>query len=148
MVTETEKDYSDYIQHASNTISMLSLLAGFTFAAFTILLAQLPDPSSILSQITLFFLAALFYVFLTELTWMHIQTIRICRNVPPASRGLNTFNFVNSLSYMGLELIVVLMLLIWNLNYLALVTGIMWAILILFNIVTVRAFLKYRKTIK
>ena len=148
MVTESEKDYSDYIQHGSNTNSMLSLLCGFTFAAFTILLAQLPDPSSILSQITLFFIAALFYVFLTELAWMHLQTIRLCRNVPPASRGLNTFNLVNTLSYMGLELTVVLMLLIWNLNYLALATGIMWVILAIFNIGIVRVFLEYRKTIK
>jgi hypothetical protein len=148
MVTESQKDYSDYIQHASNTNSMLSLLSGFTFTAFTILLAQLPDPSSILSQITLFFIAALFYVFLTELGWMHMQTIRLYSNVPPASRGLNTFNFVNSLSYTGLELTVVLMLLIWNLNYLALATGIMWVILAIFNIGIVRVFLEYRKTIK
>jgi len=104
MVTENEKDYSDYIQYASSSASVLSLLSGFTFTAFTILLAQLPDPSSIISQFTLFFLAALFYIFITLLAWLHtFQMIRYCKNVPPASKGLDTFNYISALSYIGLQ---------------------------------------------
>jgi len=148
-VTENEKDYSDYIQYASSSASVLSLLSGFTFTAFTILLAQLPDPSSIISQFTLFFLAALFYVFIALLAWLHtFQMIRYCKNVPSPSRGLNTFNYISALSYIGLQFTIVLMLLIWNLTYLALATGIMWAIFAILIISGTRPFLEYRKTVR
>lgn len=148
MIENQTKDYSDYIQFSSNICSILSLLCGFTFAALTILLAQLPNPSILVSQLTLFFLAILFYVFLTLISWMHLQTIRYCKNVPPTSRALNTFSLVTTLSYAGLEFTVVLMFLIWNLNYLALVTGIVWAILAFQNVIGTRQFTGYRKTIK
>jgi len=147
-VSKNEKNYSDYIQYASSSASVLSLLSGFTFTAFTILLAQLPEPSSIISQFTLFFLAALFYVFIILLAWVHVvQMIRYCKNVPPPSRGLNTFNYLSVLSYIGLEFSIVLMLLIWNLVYLALATGIMWAISAILFISGTKPFLEYRKTI-
>jgi len=149
MATESEKDYSDYIQYASSSASVLSLLSGFTFTAFTILLAQLPDLSSIISQFTLFFLAALFYLFITLLARLHtFQMIRYCKNVPPASRGLSTFNYLSISTYIGLEFSIVLMLLIWNLIYLALATGIMWAIFAVLLISGARPFLEYRKAIR
>jgi len=143
VVSENEKDYSDYIQYTSSLSSVLSLLSGFTFTAFTILLTQLPDPSSMISQFTLFFIAALLYVFLTLLGWIHLQVIRFCKNVPPASRGFNTFNSLLLLNSVGLQLTI--MLLIWNLIYLALATGIMWAIFTIVNISGTRPFLEYRK---
>ena len=148
VISKNEKDYSDYIQYASSISSVLSLMSGFTFTAFTILLTQLPDPTSIMSQFTLFFLAALFYLFLILLGWIHAhQMIHYCKNVPQASKGLNTFNSILPLSYMGLQLTIVLMLLIWNLIYLALATAIMWAIFTIFTILGTRPFLEYRRTV-
>jgi len=148
MVTESEKDYSDYIQHMSNLISMVSLLGGFVFTAFTILLTQLPDPSSIISQFTLVFLAVLFYLFMSLLSWSHLQIIRYCKKVPPASKGQTTFNSLLPVSYIGLGLAIVLMLLIWNLIYVALVSGAVWAIsIILTQIYILKPFQEYRKTI-
>lgn len=147
-MTESVKDYSDYIQYASSLVSMLSLLGGFTFTAFTILLTLLPDPSNIISQFTLIFLAGLFYMFMSLLGWVHTLMIRYCKNVPPASKAITTFNSLVSLSYMGLGLTMVLMLLIWDLVYLALASGIVWAIsIILSNIYLMRPFLEYRKAI-
>jgi len=149
VISKNEKDYSDYMQYTSSSASALSLLSGFTFTAFTILLAQLPDPSSIISQFTLFFLAALFYLFIVLLAWLHIfQMIRYCKNVPPASKGLNTFNYLSVLGYIGLEFTIVLMLLVWNLTYLALATGILWAIFAILLISGARPFVEYRKTLR
>jgi len=149
MVTENEKDYSDYVQNMlTSTLSTISLLSGFTFTAFTILLTLLPDPSNMISQFTLFFLAALFYLFMTLLHWGHHQIMRYSKNVPPLSKGINTFNFLILLSYMGLGTTIVLMLLIWNLIYLALATGVAWAIhLILTNTYIWKPLREYRKTI-
>lgn len=148
VVSKNEKDYSEYIQHLSNLSSVLSLLAGFTFTAFTILLTLLPDPSSIISQFTLVFLAALFYVFMSLLSWSHLLVIRYCKNVPPISKEMNTFNSLAPLSYMALEFAIVLMLLIWNLIYLALASGVVWAIsIILTQIYVLKPFVEYRKTV-
>jgi hypothetical protein len=58
-----------------------------------------------------------------------------------------TFNSILASSYMGLQLTIVLMLLIWNLIYLALATGIMWAIFTILAIPGTRPFLEYRKTV-
>jgi len=147
-VTENVKDYSDYIQYASNLASILSLLGGFTFTAFTILLTLLPDPSNIISQFTLIFLAGLFYLFMSLLGWIHMLMIRYGRNVPPVSRGISIFNSLVPLSYVGLGFAMVLMLLIWGLIYLALASGVVWMIsIILSDIYLTRPFLKYRKTI-
>ena len=120
MVIENEKDYSDYIQYMSGAVSFISLLGGFTFAAFTILLTELPNPSSIVSQFTLFILAALFYIFIMSLIpWAQLSIVPLCKNLPTKSKGRDTFNFLLLSSYMGLGTTMVLMPLIWNLTNLA-----------------------------
>jgi len=149
MVTENEKDYSEYIQLMSNTSSVLALLSGFTFTAFTILLTLLPDPSSIASQFTLVFLAALFYLFMYLLSWGSPWMMRHCRNVPPLSKGINTFNSLILLSHVGLESVIVLMPLVWGLIYVALASGVLLATsIILTNIYIWKPLWEYRKTIK
>ena len=149
MVTENEKDYSEYIQLLSNTGSILALLSGFTFTAFTILLTLLPNPSSIASQFTLVFLAALFYLFMYLLSWGGQWAMRHCKNVPPLSKGTNTFNSLVLLSLFGLEIVIVLMPLIWGLIYVALASGVVWTIsLILSSIYIWKPLTEYRKTIE
>jgi len=149
MVTENGKDYSEYIQLLSNTGSILALLSGFTFTAFTILLTLLPNPSSIASQFTLVFLAALFYLFMYLLSWGGQWAMRHCKNVPPLSKGTNTFNSLVLLSLFGLEIVIVLMPLIWGLIYVALASGVVWTIsLILSSIYIWKPLTEYRKTIE
>jgi len=115
-VTTNEKDYSDYIKHLSNLNSVGSLLAGFTFTTITLLITRLPDPSSIMSQLVLFFIAALFYLFLFLVGWNTNTLIYFCRNVPPKTKQLSTFNLLTVLSYLLLELTVILMFLLWEPN--------------------------------
>ena len=147
-MSENENDYSDYIQHQSNLSNVLSLLSGFSFTALTILLTQLPDPSTLMSQFTLFFLGALFYQFIFLLGWHNAVVIRRCKNIPPITKEITTLNSLVSLSYIWLSLIVVLMFLIWNLVYLALAIGVVYVIFIILGSTYVtKPFMEYRKTI-
>jgi len=149
MVIENQKDYSDYIQLLSNTGGILALLSGFTFTAFTILLTLLPNPSSIAAQFILVFLAALFYLFMTLLTWGSPVMMRYSRNIPPLSKGMSTFNSLVFLSYVGLESVMVLMPFVWNLIYVALAIAVLLAIfMILTNIYIWKPLGEYRKSIK
>jgi hypothetical protein len=149
MVAESEKDYSEYIQILSHTGSILALLSGFTFTAFTILLTLLPNPSSIASQFTLVFLAALFYLFMTLLTWGSPTMMRHSKNIPPLSKGMSTFNSLVFLGYVGLESVMVLMPFVWNLIYVALAIGVLLAVfIILTNIYIWKPLGEYRKSIK
>jgi hypothetical protein len=68
---------------------------------------------------------------------------------PPLSKGTNTFNFLILVSFWGLGTTMVLMPFIWNLTYLALATGIMWAtFMILGWVYIMKPFVEYRRTIK
>jgi hypothetical protein len=122
-VSENKKDYSDYISYASNFLLALSLFSGFTFASITILITQLPDPSQILIQVTLFFLATMFYVFVF-LSFYFIGCILHCvKNVPPDTELLGykkVVSFLATISFPIWGVSVVLMFLFWNLLYLAL----------------------------
>jgi hypothetical protein len=130
-MTTDEEDYSDYIKHMSNLSSVGSLLAGFTFTTLTILITRLPDPSSIMSQLVLFFIAVLFYLFIFLVGWNANTIIYFCKKVPPKTKQLSTFNLLTLVSYVLLGVTVILMFLLWNLIYLALASGIVWALFII-----------------
>jgi hypothetical protein len=130
-MTTDEEDYSDYIKHMSNLSSVGSLLAGFTFTTLTLLITRLPDPSSIMSQLVLFFIAVLFYLFIFLVGWNANTIIYFCRNVPPKTKQLSLFNLLTLVSYVLLGVTVILMFLLWNLIYLALASGIVWALFII-----------------
>ena len=141
-MTTNEKDYSDYIKHLSNLNSVGSLLAGFTFTTLTLLITRLPDPSSIMSQLVLFFIAVLFYLFIFLVGWNANTIIYFCRNVPPKTKQLSIFNLLTVMSYILLGVTVILMFLLWNLIYLALASGIVWALLVIsFFIFVLKPFL-------
>jgi len=130
---ENEKDYSDYHQIRANTINILVLLSGFTFTAITILLSQYSALSSLTTQLVLFFLTSLFFMFMFLLAWFSINQWKYVRNLPPVTREIAVFNRLVWLSYFLLQLAVVLMFLIWNLVYLSLASGILLAIFIILH---------------
>ena len=133
--SESEKDYSDYLQIGANTVNILVLLSGFTFTGITILLSQFPVLGSLTTQFILFFLSSLFFLFMLLLVWANFTYMRQCRNLPPVTKEIAGFNRLVILSYMLLQLAVVLMFLIWNLVYLSLASGVMWA---MFTIIQIR----------
>lgn len=138
-ISENEKDYSDYLQVTANTANMLVLLSGFTFTGITLLLSLYPVLGSLTLQFILFFLASLFFLFMFLLGWSGSMLMRLCRNRPPVTRELVTFNHLLLLGYILLQFAVVLMFLIWNLIYLALASGV---VLSLFACVQLRGYFR------
>jgi hypothetical protein len=113
---------------------MLSLLTGFTFTAITLLLNQLRDTNSLVAQLTLLFLTTIFNLFLFLLQWQIIIVIGVyyLRNPPPRYLWeLSVFNLlmVGTSSLWGISL--VLIFLLWNWVYLALVSGVMWTLVLI-----------------
>jgi hypothetical protein len=129
-ISENEKDYSDYFQVTANTLNVLVLLSGFTFTAITILLSQYPVLGSLTMQFILFFLASLFFFFMFLMAWFNSMLMKLCRNRPPVTREVVTFNHLLMSSFHLLQLVVVLMFLIWNLIYLALASGVVLALFV------------------
>lgn len=135
-LSESEKDYSDFLQIGANTINILVLLSGFTFTGITILLSQFPVLGSLTVQFVLFFLASLFFLFMFLLGMANTMFMKACRNLPPVTRDVVRFNRLIWVSWTLLQFAVVLMFLIWNLVYLTLATGIMLAMFVIANIST------------
>jgi hypothetical protein len=133
-ISGNEKDYSDYLQVTGNTLNILVLLSGFTFTGITILLSQFPVLGSLTVQFILFFLASLFFLFMFLLTSAQAIWMRLCRNLPPVTREIAGFNRLLILSFMLLQLAVVLMFLIWNLIYLSLASGVVLALFVILQI--------------
>jgi len=137
-MSEIEKDYADYLQVGANLINVLALLSGFAFTAITILLSQYPNLgglNSIASQVVLLLLSSLFFLFMWLLVSYQGRLLHLCRRIPPVTKELAFFNRLINQSYLALQFVVVVMFLVWSLFYLALATGIVWAI---FTFLTVR----------
>jgi hypothetical protein len=138
-VTDDEGEYSEYLMDLSKSrVTVLSLLSGFTFTTITILLNQLRDSSSLMAQLTFLFLTAIFNLFLFLLQWQTIIEIGVyhLRNPPPRSLWeLTVFNLLmlGTFSLWGISL--VLIFLLWNLVYLALVSGVVWTLVFIVTMV-------------
>ena len=145
-MTENEKDYTEYVKCvAGSRVTMLSLLSGFTFSAITLLLFYLSDPSSIISQTTLFFLVVLFDLCLFLLAWQTIIMIGTWNvNITPsrAKWELSVFNLLLIMVFILWGWSVVLMFLIRNLLYLSLISGILWLAVIVIVLTVLRGMVK------
>ena len=129
-MSDNEKDYSAYIAYQSSGMQVYSLFVVLTFTAITLLLTLLPDPKQMLSQVTLFFLAVLFDIFL-YLTFQGFESLSRCAyHIPPRdekerrSTTITNFMYLFSLVLWGAAL--VLMFLLWNMTYLALASGVVY----------------------
>jgi len=146
-VPAQEKDYSDYIQYMSSFNSVSSVFAGFIFTILTLLLTLLPDPSSIMAQITFFFLAVLFDLLVFLIAWNLINTVYFCREVPPLTKRLAIFNWVAMLGFDLTGIAVILVFLLSTLIYLALASTVVWTIVIIANFIFVwKPLREFRKT--
>jgi len=146
-VTADEKDYSDYIKHMSSFSSVISVFAGFIFTVLTLLITLLPNPSSIKAQVAFFFLAVLFDLSIFLIAWNTVNNVYLCRNVPPRTKGLATFNWLSLVSFGLSGVAVVLVFLLSDLIYLALASGIVWILFIIaIYLFTWKPLKEYRKT--
>jgi len=130
-VSANEKDYSSYLAYESVAMPVLALFCGFTFTAITILVAQLPDPTQIMSQVTLFFLTFLLDSMQFILFYSIMYLAYCIKEVPPETKMRPRVMWLFYISFNLWSIAVVLMFLLWNLTYLALASGIMYALFII-----------------
>jgi len=145
-VTENEGEYTEYVKCvAGSRVTMLSLFSGFTFSAITVLLFYPPDPSSLISQITLFFLVVLFDLCLFLLAWQTVIMIGTWNVHKPPARSkweLSVFNLVLMIVFILWGWSVVLMFLLQNLHYLALASSVLWTVVIVTAVAILRGMAK------
>ena len=145
-MAEDERDYTDYLQHMSNNLNGLFLYSGFTLTTITVLISILPNPKSMLAQITLFFLFALLSVFTLLMAEIGSNNLFLCRNVPPQTTRIHKFNIAFWSSQSMWSIAVILMFLLSELTYLAIASTITHIIGATFGwIAIVRPFMKRRK---
>jgi hypothetical protein len=141
-----EDKYTEYVKAVDRSrVTILSLFAGFTFTAITLFLDQLPGQGSFISQVMFFFLVLLFDISLFLLAWQTIIMIGTWNvtNVPSYAKWeLSVFNLLLILVFILWGWIVVLMFLVRNLNILALVSGILWLIVMISTVVVLHTTVK------
>ncbi len=143
---DDDDEYTGYVKAVAATrVTMLSLFSGFTFSALTIFLDQLSDPGSFISQLTLFFLVILFDLSLFLLAWQTIIMIGTwnVRKVPDHAKWeLSVFNLLLIVVFILWGWLVILMFLLRNLQVLALVSGALWAGVIVIVLAILRGTIK------
>lgn len=145
-MSEDEKEYTEYVKAVDRSrVTMLSLFAGFSFTAITLFLDQSPDPSSFMAQLVLFFLVVLFDLCLFLLAWQTIIMIGTW-NVgvtPDRSKWeLSAFNFLMIIAFILWGWSVVLMFLLWNLTLLSIISGGLWAAVIVGAVIILRGMVR------
>jgi len=136
-LSEGEHEFSGARDLQSSIITANSVASGFVFTAITIILTLHPAPSQTPVQITLFILTIMLYTFqLIVVRCMYgIQyCVKFAPKIPEGTirRWYSTYTMIQSVSWTLLPLSIALMFFLWNLPYLALVSGLVAALTIVF----------------
>jgi len=108
---------------------MYSFFSGFMFTAIIVLITRLPAPSSIMTQLVLFFMAVMLDIFMFCMGRFYQAVVYLCKNVPVYSGRKNLFNLLSDVSViLGLGGTTVLLFLLWDLIYLALAQTVAWVL--------------------
>jgi hypothetical protein len=149
-MSESEDKYSAYRSFYSIVTTTEALFAGFTFAAITVLLTQLPDPTHISVQGTLLFLTVLLNLFTYGLNWTQAAVSNCIRFAPELPKAWWRWNkartIVLNTSEIGLRFSVVLMFLIWSMTYLAIASAVTLVLFTIFEYISIHK--PYREMLK
>jgi len=146
-MSESEKDYSTYVDYIENNSETYSLFSGFAFTAITLLLALLPDPGEIRIQIILFCLSVLFNLIgfiLHGNERLIAYCVRIAPQLPEGYKSGIVAKLGNSVYYL-LAGIIVLMFIAWSLIWLAIATAIVSVVFIILGYILYRPFAEHYK---
>jgi len=117
--------------------NMYSFLSGFMFAAIAVVMTRLPDPNALMAQAVSFLMATMLNVFVLYIGRCFMQVVPWCKNVPSYSGRKNLFNILSAISVLlGLGGSTVLLLLVFNLVYLAIAQTVVW---ILFSVIAYKS---------
>ena len=125
-MSESEKNYADYVKHLSNLMSGMLFLAGFTFTVVTILLTRLPDSSSVQSQLILLFFTVFFYLLIFLASHFAIEVIYYCESIPQLSIKTKITNTLVVLVILLVGFAFPLLFLLWELTLLATISSLIW----------------------
>jgi hypothetical protein len=144
-LADNENTYSDYFEHNRTIASVLSLFAGFLFTAVTILLSVLQNKTEILPQITILFITFLFYLTLFALLDNLEMGFHYIKEIPPMTLKVRPFFNLLVIFYLfGVS--TALMFLLFDLFNLSLISGVIWAIVVVLSLATtVRRFIRQAK---
>ena len=145
-----QKNYSNYLGFLSNLTRVGSLLAGFTFTVFTLLIALLPPnfiAGNLLAQITMLFLAFLFNLLVFLVAWGSWYMIYFCEWVAPMTRESLIMTLLSFMSFTIFGIAILLMFLLLNLVVLFIAATVMWVIFVVLIIVFIyRPLRKFQET--
>ena len=134
-MAKDENPYSEYFGQNERIIVVLSLFCGFLFTSITLLLTTLQNRGGILGQATILFLTLVFYFSLYALLDNLEMAFHYIKNIPPLTLKIRPFFNLLIIFYLfGTSTI--FMFLLYDLNYLAVISGIIWAILVAVSINT------------
>lgn len=145
-MSKDKVSYSEYFTHNGLIVGVLSLFCGFLFTSIAILLTTLQNRRGILGQATILFLTLVFYFSLFVLLDNLEMAFHYIENIPPLTLKIRPFFNLLLIFYLfGTS--TVLMFLLFDLFYLAVVSGVIWAIIVVISInSTVKRF--YQQSIK
>jgi hypothetical protein len=145
-VPEDKNSYSDYFAHNSVIVEVLSLFGGFLFTSITILLTSLQSRGSLLGQATILFLTLVFYFSLYVLLDNLEMAFHYIDDIPPLTLKVRPF-FSLLLVFYSFGSSTILMFLLFDLFYLAVISGVIWALIVIYSInTTVKRFYKQSVT--
>jgi hypothetical protein len=143
---KSEKDYSTYITWMHNQKNTYAFICGFTFTTITLLIINLPNPNSIISQLIMLFLTIVFDILLYLILLMGVESLQFCMKIPPWDKSLKICNTLSVVGFVLWGFTVPLIFLLWELIPLAVVSIIIWIILMTISQFTiVKKFKQYRK---
>ena len=124
-MSESGKSYPDYAQNLSNLMNGMFFFSGFTFTVVAILLTSLPNPKALQSQLTLLFLTTVFYLTLF-LAFETLVEVTFHVEMPPLKEHGGMVNALIFLTFLLIGLTFPLLFLVWNLTWLAAISGLIW----------------------
>jgi hypothetical protein len=141
-VSEKKNLYAEYFGHNGVIVGVLSLFCGFLFTSITILLTALQSKSGIMSQATLLLLTLIFYFSLYVLLENLEMAFHYIKNVPPLTLRVRPFFNLFIIVY-AFGTSTVLMFFLFNLKELAIVSAVLWGIIVVLSVATtLRRFVK------
>jgi len=145
-LSEKKTSYSEYFGHNGVIVGVLSLFCGFLFTSITILLTSLQNKEGALAQATILFLTLIFYFSLYVLLDNLEMAFHYIEDIPPLTLKVRPFfNLLLIFYFFGTSTI--LMFLLFNLVYLAIISAIVWTLVVIASInSTVKRF--YKQSVK
>ena len=141
-MSDEETSYSEYFSHNSTIVNVLSLFCGFIFTSITILLTVLQNKGGTLAQATILFLTLIFYFSLYVLLDNLEMAFHYIKDIPPLTLKVKPFFYLLLIFYFfGTS--TVLMFLLFDLLYLAVISALVWMIIVITSVnSTVKRFYK------